>query len=140
MRRRPGQGRPICPPCSQDRGFALLYKPPRTPFTRGSQLGGCRRMDRRGGSDMFGFVIGTICLVALFKLARARRRWSMVACGYGPGPQSWHGHGRWGGGGWEGDPRGGWGGWGGARWVGWRGGFESGALRHLFHALETTPG
>src|SRR5262245_58531211 len=95
---------------------------------------------------MFGFVIGTICLVALIKLSRARRMWRMVACGAGPGAfgygghhgwghhHGWHGwHGRHGHGGhghmggwgrgWATDPRdtGSHGHWG-AQWGGWPGG------------------
>ncbi len=95
---------------------------------------------------MLGFVIGTICLVALIKLTRARRMWRMAACGYGPGAgfghhHGWHGRGGWGGGGWggwgawHGDPRGGGPGWGAGA-----GPWGGGMLRHLFATLETTPG
>jgi Spy/CpxP family protein refolding chaperone len=63
---------------------------------------------------MFGFLVGTACLVGLIKVAR---------CGYGGGGGCGYGGGRWG--------RGGYGGrWSGGRWM----------LRHLFERLETTPG
>jgi uncharacterized membrane protein len=105
---------------------------------------------------MFGFVLGTACLVGLGIMARRRRRWYGrgygYGCGYGPGcgdygghgwreHHGWHGHhGPWGGpeggewagprGGWSG-PQGGWsspqGGWG-NRW--WRGGLFA-AMRRL---------
>lgn len=103
---------------------------------------------------MFGFVLGTACLVGLGLMARRRRRWYAYAggCGYGPGcgdgygygrhgfhgHHGWHGHhghhggqGPWGGGfhepeagGWEGPQGGGFGG----RW--WRGGLYA-AMRRL---------
>jgi hypothetical protein len=68
---------------------------------------------------MFGFLVGTACLVGLIKVAR---------CGYGHGGDGGgcgYGGGRWGRGGYGGHSR-----WGGGRW--W--------LRHLFQRLETTPG
>src|SRR5690242_15134806 len=86
-------------------------------------------------TKMLGFLIGTVCLVALVKVVRHGRcgGWRYAhGCGYGGGYDSgcggWHdrghghGHGRWGGG-WS------------------RGGFGPGfMLRGLFARLETTPG
>jgi uncharacterized membrane protein len=109
---------------------------------------------------MFGFVLGTACLVGLGIMARRRRRWygRAYGCGYGSGcgdghggyegwgRHGWHGHhgghGPWGGGfhepdggGWAG-PRGGYGGPQGAnfgnRW--WRGG-----LFMVMRRLQLTP-
>lgn len=98
---------------------------------------------------MIGFVIGTVCLIALVKMARHGH-----GCGYGygygggyggcGGRRGWgrwhHGHHGWGGhhGGWGGGPEGphderGWGGGGGF-------GPEGMALRYVFRQLETTPG
>ena len=65
---------------------------------------------------MFGFIVGTACLIGLIKVVRG-------GCGYG----GW-GHGRWG--------RHGWGGWGGHR-GGWG---QSWMLRGLFSRLDATPG
>lgn len=53
---------------------------------------------------MFGFVLGTACLVGLGMMARRRRRWYARAygygsgCGYGEGCGRFGGHGPWGGG------------------------------------------
>ena len=110
---------------------------------------------------MFGFIIGTACLIGLIRVLRGGR------CGYG------HGYGRWGrpafgggcgggyggpcggggcgyhgGGGWEHHDQGGWGGHHGGPyrersgehrggWAWRRGGFF---LRGLFEQLDTTPG
>jgi hypothetical protein len=63
---------------------------------------------------MFGFIIGTVCLVALIATIR-RARWGHYGYGGGCGHRGWgghHRHGGWGdgGGGWGGPPwaRGGW--------------------------------
>lgn len=64
---------------------------------------------------MFGFIIGTVCLIALVKVLRRGRGWYGHRWGYGPHGGG-YGHGYMGGGG--------------ARWF----------LRGLFHRLETTPG
>lgn len=80
---------------------------------------------------MFGFFIGTVCLVALVVMFVRHRRqmYGYGGCGYGRG---W---GRGWGGGWHGHHHGGWGG-GFVR----GGGFERFFLRGLFQRLETTPG
>jgi hypothetical protein len=77
---------------------------------------------------MFGFIIGTLCLLALVGMGIGRRRWAW-AHGYGYGGHCGRGHG---GRGWDWDgPGAGFG----------RGGFVRGVvLRNLFHRLETTPG
>jgi Spy/CpxP family protein refolding chaperone len=62
---------------------------------------------------MFGFIIGTVCLIGLIKVLRRGRGWHGHGYGYGP----------------YGDRYGHMGG-GGSRWF----------LRGLFHRLETTPG
>jgi len=62
---------------------------------------------------MFGFIIGTVCLIGLIKVLRRGRGWH--GYGYGYGPHGGH-YGHMGGGG--------------SRWF----------LRGLFHRLETTPG
>jgi Spy/CpxP family protein refolding chaperone len=75
---------------------------------------------------MFGFIVGTVCLVALFKVLRHGR--------FGGGWRHAHGcgHGYGGHGGWQGHGHDGWRG---------RGGFGPGfMLRGLFSRLETTPG
>jgi hypothetical protein len=64
---------------------------------------------------MFGFIVGTACLIGLIKVVRG-------GCGHG----GWGG--RWGRG---------WGGWGGHRGGGWG---QSWMLRGLFSRLDTTPG
>ncbi len=113
---------------------------------------------------MFGFVLGTACLVGLGMMARRRRRWYARAygCDYGSGcggydgygRHGWHGnhgHGPWGGfhgpegGGWAG-PRGGFGGgWGGPQggWAGPQGGWGSrwwrGGLFAVMRRLQLTP-
>ena len=76
---------------------------------------------------MLGFIFGTVCLVALFKVIRHGR--------YGGGWRYAHGcHG----GGFHGHDEGpGWGRWRGGRGGGWGPGFM---LRGLFTRLETTPG
>lgn len=75
---------------------------------------------------MIGFIIGTLCLVALVGMAVRRRRWAF-AHGYGYSGCGGRGLG---GGDWDG-PAAGFG----------RGGFVRGVvLRQLFHRLETTPG
>lgn len=63
---------------------------------------------------MFGFIVGTACLIGLIKVVRG-------SCGYG----GW-GHGRWGRHGWGGHRGGGWG--------------QSWMLRGLFSRLDATPG
>lgn len=95
---------------------------------------------------MFGFVLGTMCLVGLGMMARRRRYWRSYAYGYGPGGHygyghgcghdahhGWHGHhghhgpghhGHHGHGPWQGH------GWGGGRSRWWRGGLAL-ALRRL---------
>ena len=83
---------------------------------------------------MFGFLIGTICLVALVAMIVKHRRQA-----YG-----WGGHG-WGGGcgrGWHGRGGGFWGGHGHHHGMGFGGGsrFDRFFLRGLFERLETTPG
>jgi Spy/CpxP family protein refolding chaperone len=70
---------------------------------------------------MFGFIIGTVCLIGLIKVLRHGRGWH----GYGHGC----GYGAYGGGYGHGHDYGHMGG-GGSRWF----------LRGLFHRLETTPG
>jgi Spy/CpxP family protein refolding chaperone len=42
---------------------------------------------------MIGFVVGTICLVALVKLARARRRWHACGMGHHHHGRGWRGRG-----------------------------------------------
>jgi len=87
---------------------------------------------------MFGFLIGTACLVGLIKTVRHGYGWR--SCGYG-GRWGHHG-GHWGHhGGHHGGHGGHWGR-GGGRWGGrWGGGFGRGyMLRHLFERLDTTPG
>ena len=76
---------------------------------------------------MFGFLIGTVCLIGLVKTLRWGRHGG--GCGYG---YQGGGYGRrsWGGGGWGGYPGDHEGGWGG----------PSVLLRALFQRLETTPG
>ncbi len=64
---------------------------------------------------MFGFLIGTACLIGLVKVIRHGRGWGYGGCGGGPGFVR---GGRWGRGGF------------GPRWM----------LRRLFERLETTPG
>jgi hypothetical protein len=67
---------------------------------------------------MFGFLIGTACLIGLVKVVRHGRGWGYGGgCGHRVGP-GFVGGGRWGGGGF------------GPRWM----------LRRLFQRLETTPG
>jgi Spy/CpxP family protein refolding chaperone len=74
---------------------------------------------------MFGFIFGTVCLIALFKvLRRSGRGWS-PGWGYG-------GHGGWGHGRGHGYGHGGYG--------GFRGGARRWFLRGVFERLETTPG
>ena len=87
---------------------------------------------------MLGFVLGTVCLVALFKVLRhGRRGWGYGGrCGHGYG--GWHQHDHDHDGGFGGPP---WarGGFGGPPWA--RGGFgRDFMLRGLFSRLETTPG
>jgi hypothetical protein len=65
---------------------------------------------------MFGFIIGTVCLVALIATIR-RARWGYYGYGGGCGHRGWGGHHRHGGG-WGG----GGGGWGGPPWA--RGGWD----------------
>lgn len=73
---------------------------------------------------MFGFVLGTICLVALIKMHRIRRRVYMAGCGAWDGG-GWHGHSHRG---WRGgEPR-------------WGGGGRRFWLRGFFERLQTTPG
>jgi hypothetical protein len=86
---------------------------------------------------MFGFVVGTICLILLIKMARVRRRIYAAGCGGYARSWGWHGwhgghawHGGWHGHGWHGH---GWHGHGGV-------GFRGGPLRWLFEELQTTPG
>jgi hypothetical protein len=76
---------------------------------------------REGGYAMFGFILGTVCLIALIKVLRRGRGW----------------HGRWGYGGW------------GHRGYGHGYGYGPGPgyggprrwfLRSMFERLETTPG
>jgi uncharacterized membrane protein len=92
---------------------------------------------------MFGFIIGTLCLIALVRtLFWRRHRYSMLAYGgphaFGGGP-FFHGHG-------YGYGHGGYGyghGYGrgrGQRWGGYGGGPGFGAGRALFAHLDTTPG
>jgi len=94
---------------------------------------------------MLGFVVGTVCLVALIKVLRHGRGWHggwryAHGCGYGGGCGPGYGHGRchdhWH------DHHDGWGGpgpgFGRGRWGG--GGFGDGFLmRGLFSRLQTTP-
>lgn len=96
---------------------------------------------------MFGFVLGTVCLVGLGMMHRRRRRaWARAyGCGYGQEYGHYghygHGHGPWGGGGWH-EPEGGGfagprgGGWArpgmGGRW--WRGGVFA-----MMRRLQLTP-
>src|SRR5215475_12529685 len=82
-------------------------------------LRGCKRTPREEGEGkMFGFIIGTVCLIALLKVLRR---------GYGYG---WsHGCGPCGAG-YDGSHHGRFGGGFGRRWM----------LRWLFERLETTPG
>jgi hypothetical protein len=84
---------------------------------------------------MFGFLIGTVCLIGLVKTLRWGRHHG-GGCGYGYGHHG-GGYGRrsWGGGGWGGYPGDHEGGWGGGGWGG-----PSVLLRALFQRLETTPG
>jgi Spy/CpxP family protein refolding chaperone len=81
---------------------------------------------------MFGFLFGTVCLIALVKLVRGRWGHGYGRLGYGGchgGSQGWGRHG--------GDP--GWGpGWGSGS--GGRTGGRGFFLRSLFERLETTPG
>ena len=90
---------------------------------------------------MLGFLIGTVCLIGLFKVVRRARYgyhghfggpW---AYGGGCGHRGWHGgpHGYDGGGGWEEDEDDF------SRWEGRRGGGFFG-LRAIFARLDTTPG
>ncbi|HEV8325562.1 MAG TPA: periplasmic heavy metal sensor [Myxococcota bacterium] len=95
---------------------------------------------------MFGFLIGTVSLIALIKvLRRGRHGWAHAGGGCGGGYGGWagdddgHGHGH--GHGWGGGfARGGWG----RGWGGWGGGFARGnprgMMRWLFRRLETSPG
>ena len=78
---------------------------------------------------MFGFVVGTLCLIGLVKLHRMRRMMWAYGHGYedGCGPSFGHGHHRSFGGGFPG--------FGGRH----RGGPRAG-LYALFHALDATPG
>jgi Spy/CpxP family protein refolding chaperone len=76
---------------------------------------------------MLGFLIGTLCLIALVRLVRAERQGS--ACGRGwHGGGGLHGGGLHGGGGWPGEHR------------EWRDHGRSGWLRGLFERLDTSPG
>jgi hypothetical protein len=81
---------------------------------------------------MFGFLIGTVCLIGLVKTLRWGRHGG--GCGYG---YQGDGYGRrsWSGGGWGGHHGEREGGWGGGGWGG-----PSMVLRMLFQRLETTPG
>lgn len=87
---------------------------------------------------MFGFIVGTVCLVALVKVLRHGHHggWRYAhGCGQGYGgggchDHSGHDHGHGFG---HGGPGRGWRGWG-------RGGGEGFILRSLFSRLETTPG
>jgi hypothetical protein len=86
---------------------------------------------------MFGFLIGTVSLIALIKVLRGGWRHG-YAGGCGGGGYGHHGWGR----GWgrHGGGRG-WGGWGGGGWAGGLGGRGArGMLRFLFERLETSPG
>jgi hypothetical protein len=92
-----------------------------------------------GDQSMFGFIIGTLCLIALFgTLRRNRYRHLMFAYGspygFGAGP-FFHGHGYGPGHGFGGGGR--WGGYGGGRRGHGRG---PGMGRALFAHLDTTPG
>ncbi len=99
---------------------------------------------------MFGFFFGTVCLIALIKLARRHHYgygWGGRSCGYGGyggGCDSYGGsYGSCGSGGYGSGGYGGWhgheGGWRGRG--GWRGGFgQRFFLRNVFERLETTPG
>lgn len=111
---------------------------------------------------MFGFVLGTACLVGLGMMARRRRRWYAHAyggggcgsgCGGGYARHGWHGHhGPWGGGGgfhepeggeWAG-PQGGYGGgWSQGGWAGPQRGFGGrwwrGGLFMMMRRLQLTP-
>lgn len=81
---------------------------------------------------MFGFILGTVCLVALgARFARRRMGYRGAGC-HGGGGHGWHGRG-WGGGGQ---------GWGGRQSHDERheGRFSRGAQRWLFQQLQTTPG
>jgi len=86
---------------------------------------------------MIGFLLGTVCLVALIKVARARRYGYGYACGHG-------GYGRFGG--FDEGGFGGRGGFGGPPWAERGFGFGRGGigarvfLRGLFQRLETSPG
>ena len=83
---------------------------------------------------MFGFFIGTLCLVALVVMfVRHRRQMYGYGGGCGHFGKGW---GRGWGGGWHGHHHGGWGG----GFVRGGGGFERFFLRGLFQRLETTPG
>jgi hypothetical protein len=82
---------------------------------------------------MFGFIIGTLCLIALIRTLYFRRHRNLMFAyggpfsngfGYGPGYGYGPGFGR--------------GHWRGRRWGGYGGGFGFG--RALFAQLDTTPG
>lgn len=98
---------------------------------------------------MFGFIFGTVCLIALVKMAKHGRGCGGYGYGYGGGcggggHHGGCGRGRWGGRhGWGGH-HGGWGGHhGGPDGYDERGagfGPEGMAMRYLFRQLETTPG
>ena len=88
---------------------------------------------------MFGFILGTVCLVAL-GVRFAKRRFGHGGHGchteHGGGSHAWHGHAcggehRWGGHHGSDEGRGG---------FGAGGGFSRGAQRWLFRKLQTTPG
>jgi hypothetical protein len=75
--------------------------------------------------NMLGFLIGTVCLIGLVKVARGHR-YGRGGCG--GGPWGWHGYGH----GTQDEGRGGW---------GRHGGFgKRFFLRSLFERLDTTPG
>ena len=113
---------------------------------------------------MFGFVLGTACLVGLGLMARRRRRWYARAygydhgCGYGSGcgggwqgRHGWyghhghHGHGPWGGyhepdgGGWAGPQGGSQGGWGGPQGGNFGNRWWRGGLFMVMRRLQLTP-
>jgi hypothetical protein len=81
-----------------------------------------------GESDMFGFIVGTVCLIALVKVLRRSHGWGGGCCGYGGYDRydGWRGQGGWGGGGFG---RG-----------GMRAGMHRWVLRGLFERLHTMPG
>jgi len=88
---------------------------------------------------MLGFIFGTVCLIALFNVARRHHHGWRFAHGCGHGYGRWGGHDHGGFGGRHGGPPWARGGFDGPPWA--RGGFGEGfLLRGLFSRLETTPG